>query len=75
MEPELLISFIAIFVAFLSVIISFYFSRLSSKTSVFPVLVFVYTKEWGWKICNLGNGPALNVIVAQSNGEIWDMPT
>lgn len=75
MNPELVISVIALFVALTSVIISFYFSRLTSKTSVFPVLVFVYNKQWGWKICNVGNGPALSVVVARSDGEIWDLPT
>lgn len=75
MKPELVISIIALFVAGVSVVVSFYFSRLTSKTSVFPVLVFVYDKEHGWEIRNVGKGPALNVIVAQSNGENWDMPT
>ncbi len=29
-----------------------------------PVLIFEYSRE-GWQLCNVGNGPALNVIVAR----------
>jgi hypothetical protein len=42
-----------------------------------PVLVFV-NQGAGWGIQNIGNGPALNIVVAKKyrdkNGE-WDLPT
>jgi hypothetical protein len=30
-----------------------------------PVLVFVYDQSAGWVVRNIGNGPAMNVIIAQ----------
>jgi hypothetical protein len=37
-----------------------------------PVLVFEYDGETGWKLLNIGSGPALNVIVAQEKkGGEW----
>jgi hypothetical protein len=42
--------------------------RLSAQTatmSVRPVLVFEYSEGMGWSIRNVGNGPALNVVVAE----------
>ena len=40
-----------------------------------PVLTFVYDDETGWNLRNIGNGPALNVIVAQKDvGGQWFNP-
>jgi hypothetical protein len=40
-------------------------SAQSAVTSVRPVLVFEYRQAQGWSVRNVGNGPALNVVVAR----------
>lgn len=40
-------------------------SKAAERRSRIPVLVFVYDPLSGWQLHNVGNGPALNVEVAQ----------
>ncbi|MGV3588885.1 MAG: hypothetical protein ACO1OF_17900 [Adhaeribacter sp.] len=54
-------------------IISYLQSKKSSVADIRPILVFVYDGRIGWIIKNIGNGPALNIIVAQIKGE-WFNP-
>jgi hypothetical protein len=37
------------------------------RRSRMPVLVFIYGARGGWTLRNVGNGPALNVLVAQKH--------
>jgi hypothetical protein len=46
-------------------LISFSLSRNTNLTSKRPILIFVYDGERGWVLQNIGNGPALNIVVAQ----------
>ena len=39
-----------------------------------PVLVFLYDGTRGWILRNVGNGPALNVLVAQKKDGTWFNP-
>jgi hypothetical protein len=55
------ISAIAASLAFTAAV---YFNRRTELRVVRPVLVFVY-KEEGWYVSNVGNGPALDIVVAQ----------
>jgi len=55
------ISAIAASLAFIAAVL---FNRRTELRAVRPVLVFVY-KENGWHIVNVGNGPALDIIVAK----------
>jgi hypothetical protein len=48
--------------------------RLNFRASVRPVLVFEYVPEEGWHLKNVGQGPALNVIVVQHGGSGWFHP-
>lgn len=57
-------AFIAILVSTISFGISFFHSLKSSRASIRPILAVVYTKT-GWHLKNIGNGPALNILVAQ----------
>ena len=77
MKPELIISVIALIMSVTSVFSSVYFSRLGIKTNVLPALVFIYNVKAGWSLRNVGNGPALNVLVARrlSSDSDWDLPT
>jgi hypothetical protein len=76
-KPELAISLVALILSIFATISSIYFSNIGLKTNVLPTLVFVYDSKKGWSISNVGNGPALNVIVAhQNHGEDnWKDPT
>lgn len=64
-------------VSFMGVIVSmvaYVLSRNANVSAKRPVLVFVYEHEQGWILKNVGNGPALNVCVAQKlpgTGEQW----
>jgi len=76
-KPELIISIVALVVAIASTIASVYFSKLNIRTDIFPVLVLVYDAKDGWEIRNIGNGPAINIIVShQEHGtNEWIKPT
>ena len=76
-KPELVISLIALTLSVIATISSIYFSNIGLKTNVLPTLVFVFDSGKGWAINNVGNGPALNVVVAhQVHGDDnWKDPT
>ena len=72
-----IISTLALIVAIISTWTSIHFSKLNNKTSVLPLLVFLYSEENGWILKNVGNGPALNITIVYQNHkeERWCNPT
>jgi hypothetical protein len=60
-------------ISIIAVGISWGIARWNARTSVRPVIVFEYSEE-GWKINNIGAGPALNVIIAQREKKKWFNP-
>jgi hypothetical protein len=48
----------------LALLVSFLGYRLTAVRNVKPAIVVSYSKD-GWQLKNVGNGPALNVLVAQ----------
>jgi len=58
-------SAIPILLSMAALIISFRSYRVTAIRNVKPVLVIAYANESGWQLRNVGNGPALNVLVAQ----------
>ena len=62
LEP--VISLIALTLSMNAAIYSICFSNIGLKTNVLPTLVFVFDSGKGWTINNVGNGSALNVVVA-----------
>jgi hypothetical protein len=48
-----------------ALLISFLGYRLTAVRNVKPAIVVSYSTESGWHLKNVGNGPALNVLVAQ----------
>jgi hypothetical protein len=49
--------------------------RLMDVRSVKPVLTLTYQNDSGWTLNNIGNGPALNIIVSQKpKGGTWETP-
>jgi hypothetical protein len=60
----LFISIVALCVSIIATFTSISYYRTDLKLGVLPTLVFVYSKETGWVLRNIGSGPALNIIVA-----------
>ena len=76
-KPELIISIVAVVIAVASTISTLYYSRVNLRTDVLPALVLAYSRQQGWQIRNVGNGPAFNVTVAHQNhgSNSWVAPT
>jgi hypothetical protein len=51
-------------ISIFSLVVSSYLSIRSARAQIRPVLVLLYDTGSGWRIENVGNGPALNVIVS-----------
>ena len=58
----------------LALLISFFSYQLTSVRNVKPVLTITYRGSSGWYLKNVGNGPALNVIVAEKGEGDWFKP-
>jgi len=67
------VSGLSLLISTVSLVISSMISRLNIRNSVRPVIVFEYTPK-GWRANNIGSGPALNAVVAQSNEGDWFNP-
>lgn len=59
------IALVAIIISLIALVFSIWYNLKSAKTNICPVLVAEYNESNGWSIRNIGNGPALNVLVAQ----------
>jgi hypothetical protein len=77
-NSEQLIAGLALLVSFASFAYAFAKGRYDQLTSVRPALVFVYDHDGGWTVQNVGNGPALNVLIVRrppGAGEAsWEKP-
>lgn len=60
---EIIVSVAAIVIALISLFFAVRSSRAALSTSVAPVIVFSHDPEIGWIAENVGNGPALNVVL------------
>ena len=71
---DIWISIFAVLVSFVSFAVTFWQRRASDVTGVKPALVFVFDNAGGWRLQNVGNGPALNIVVARKrpHGEWFD---
>jgi hypothetical protein len=75
LSAALLISITSVTIAFVSLILNLALSHRASVRARKPVLVFVDDPEAGsWMLRNVGNGPALNVLVAQRAEGCWLRP-
>jgi hypothetical protein len=59
------VSIAAILLSAVTFGLSYRASRAAERRARIPVLVFVYDGHQGWLLRNVGNGPALNIEVAQ----------
>jgi hypothetical protein len=68
------VSITSAFISLSSLLSSILIFRASFRASVRPVLVFEYEQNEGWHLKNIGQGPALNVIVSQHRDSEWFHP-
>lgn len=55
--------------------LSYINSRRVERTNIRPTLVFVFDGAAGWRLENIGSGPAVNILVAEGNSRsIPDSP-
>ena len=67
------LSIVAIVVSIASVVVSEWIYRMDRKVGIKPVVVFTKDQPTeddpeGWHICNVGNGPAINIKLARRRG-------
>jgi hypothetical protein len=75
MNAALLISTVSVTIALASFVVNLWLNQRAAVRGRKPVLVFVDDpKEGCWTLRNVGNGPALNVLVAQRNKGTWFNP-
>ncbi len=74
-KMDTLLSTTAVVVSIISFIFSFSLSRDVAVSQIRPAIVFLYDGGSGWSMQNIGNGPALNIIIAkrQTSGD-WFEP-
>ena len=69
-DPNVIVSILAFLLASASFVISLWQSWRSEMISRRPILSIQYVGDSGWHLQNVGNGPALNILVAQKSGGI-----
>jgi hypothetical protein len=79
MSDSHIVSTLALILSVISFALSYWQSRRGAVTNVMPVLVFVYEQNGQsgqWVLQNVGNGPALNIVVADKASEesAWSNP-
>jgi hypothetical protein len=75
MSAALFISAVSVTIALLSFAVNLWLNQRAAVRALKPVLVFVDEPTEGcWVLRNVGNGPALNVLVAQRAGGRWFNP-
>jgi hypothetical protein len=66
---ERTLSVLPVVLSTLALTISFFSFNLTAVRNIRPVLTLAYRNDSGWYLRNIGNGPALNVIVAERPNE------
>jgi hypothetical protein len=81
MQPDFIpqglqhLSVMALVVSVISLVASSLLSMRTLRANIKPVVAVVYDGERGWIINNVGNGPALNIVVCQQlTGRRWVHP-
>jgi hypothetical protein len=72
------ISLVAAAIALLALLVgavSYFLNRRNTVTGKQPVIVFEFDQQAGWKIRNIGKGPAMNVVVdVRGKATDWSHP-
>ena len=75
MAAATVIAIVSVAIAGASFVINFWIGHRAAVRARKPVLVFVDDPQQGcWVLHNVGNGPALNVLVAQRHRGAWFNP-
>jgi hypothetical protein len=75
MSAATVIAIVSVAIAGVSFAVNFWIGRRAAARARKPVLVFVDDPKNGcWVLQNVGNGPALNVLVAQQQSGQWFNP-
>ena len=71
-----ILSILALLISVVTFSFSYSLSRKTAVTSIRPVLVFEFSDDKGWILRNVGNGPALNIVVAMKEDDTseWKKP-
>ncbi|MBV9416614.1 MAG: hypothetical protein JO363_16640 [Solirubrobacterales bacterium] len=62
---------VAVVVSFLTFVWTYWASQRSERRTRMPVLV-LFPDQSGWRLENIGNGPAINIVIAQGRGPATD---
>ena len=69
------LALIAVMVSLATFALNYRHERRSALLARKPVVVFVYAGKVGWTARNVGNGPALNVVIAlRERSREWSKP-
>ncbi len=68
-DIKFLFSGTAIVVSIVAITVSYLSARKSRVIGLRPVLVFCFNSGSGWSVKNIGNGPALNIVLALSDAD------
>jgi hypothetical protein len=68
-----LIALAALVVSLITFAMNYQFTRRSTVLNRKPVLVFLFRKD-DWLLRNVGNGPAMNVVIFQMEEKEWIKP-
>ena len=75
MDPSTLIASVAVIVSVATFVVSLWAGLRAESRARKPVLVFIdQPADGNWVIRNIGNGPALNIVVAQRQDGFWFNP-
>ena len=74
MSSELAIATAALVFSLISFVLSFWQSVETFRAQIRPVVVVEYDTGKGWVLRNIGNGPALNILVAHRKRGEWRNP-
>lgn len=74
MSTELGIAIAALLFSLISFVLSFWQSVETFRAQIRPVVVIEYDTRKGWVLRNIGNGPALNILVAHRKQGGWRNP-
>jgi hypothetical protein len=75
MSAATVIAIVSVAIATVSFVVNYWIGHRAAVRARKPVLVFVDDPERQcWVLQNVGNGPALNVVVAQRQGGQWFNP-
>jgi hypothetical protein len=75
LSPALFISAVSVVIALSSLVVNIRLNQRAAVRARKPVLVFVdEPNEGAWVLRNVGNGPALNVLIAQRADGRWFNP-